>query len=93
MAFHQTKKCKICDCVFVMNSPHHNYCSDECRRKGKNANERNRKNKAKVKVKPSSASASIEDVVRFAEDFRKKHGRYIHYGEAVLLMERRKDNE
>lgn len=73
------------------------YCSCECQKTA--AMERKRELKYEreqwelnITKRKAAPSNSIEDVMRFADEYKTKHGRYIQYGEAVQLMEGGKDD-
>ena len=84
----RTKECKVCGGIFTIWSNRQVYCSSEC----KAIEEKRRQREYGKKKEKKLPAVSIEDVVRFTEEYRKKYGKYLHYGEAVILMERSKDN-
>ena len=85
--------CKVCGKEYAQMSHAQLYCSHECKRAAKREREREIRAERKqwdlnIKNKKPAPVHSIEDVMRFADEYCKKHGRYIQYAEAVRLMER-----
>lgn len=85
------KVCGICWREFETESHLRAYCSEECAKEAKKCSriEFGIREKAKKLRKTPPPTKSIRDVMSFAEEYRRTHGRYISYGQAVLLMEGR----
>ena len=85
------KVCGICCREFEAKNHSRAYCSEEC---VKEAKKRSRiefgiREKAKKLRKAPPPAKSIADVMAYAEECRKRLGRYVSYGEAVALMDGR----
>lgn len=85
MVAERIKLCIVCGREFKPMANSQMYCSYECKKKRRM--ERERERNLNNKKKKAAPFPSIEEVMRFAVEYEKKHGRYIHYGEAVQLME------
>lgn len=86
--------CKWCGGEFTPWASQCRYCCDECRDAGKRENlEKNKRKQAEAKLKKPPPAVSVDEVLRFANDYRHRTGHYPHYGEAVALMEKERSGK
>ena len=85
--------CGMCGEWFDAKHHRRMYCSKKCQNaaKRKCLNEYLAREKRKKALNSKAAGKSISEVLAYAEDARKRLGRYVSYGEAVMMMEGRVD--
>lgn len=81
--------CKMCGNEFYSKHKFRSYCSDECRQEGFVISQKDAWLNRRCAKRKAPPSKSISDVIAFANEYKKTHGRYISYGKAVLLMEKK----
>ena len=78
------KDCAYCGTEFRARGHAQKYCTADCRRMA----EREQSNEARRKA--TESERAVNEVLKFAEAYKRENGVYLSYGRAAALMDKRK---